>query len=223
MSGFELETVTAHRGDALVLDGVSAIIPAGVCTALTGPSGAGKTSLLRLLNRLDEPSHGQISWDGRPLPGYDVRVLRRKVSLVAQQPTLLTSTIADELRAGERSVIPGRAVELLDQVGLPVDFLVRSTTGLSTGEAQRVCLARALAVRPQALLLDEPTAALDQTSVRAIEQTITDFVTVGGTVVLVSHRADQIRRLSGHVLVLDRGRLAETGGPGNINYLEAAS
>jgi putative ABC transport system ATP-binding protein len=222
MSGFLLESVVAHRGGALVLDGVSASIPAGVCTAVAGPSGAGKTSLLRLLNRLDEPSGGQVFWDGRPLASYDVRALRRTVSLVAQQPTLLTGTIADELRVGERSLTREQSIDLLDRVGLPSGFPARPTTGLSTGEAQRVCLARALAVRPRALLLDEPTAALDQTSALAIERAIADIVAQGATVVLVSHRPDQIRRLAAHVLVLDGGRLAETGEPEHMDYLRAA-
>jgi UDP-glucose/iron transport system ATP-binding protein len=223
MAGFTLEAVTAHRGGALVLDGVSASIPAGLCTALVGPSGAGKTSLLRLLNRLEEPSHGQVCWNGRPLPDYDVRELRRTVGLVAQQPTLLTDTLAEEVRVGERSLTEDRLAELLSGVGLPPDFAARSTTGLSTGEAQRVCLARALAVRPRALLLDEPTAALDAASVEAIERTIAEFAAAGGTVVLVSHHAEQVRRLSGHVLVLTRGRLAEAGDPAHVAYLRATS
>jgi putative ABC transport system ATP-binding protein len=222
MSGFLLESVIAHRGGALVLDGVSASIPAGVCTAVAGPSGAGKTSLLRLLNRLDEPSGGQVVWDGRPLASHDVRVLRRTVSLVAQQPTLLTGTVADELRVGERSLTRKQSVELVGRVGLPAGFLARSTTGLSTGEAQRLCLARALAVRPRVLLLDEPTAALDRASALAIERAIADVVTRGGAVVLVSHHTEQIRRLAGHVLVLDGGRLAESGEPDHVDYLRVA-
>ena len=222
MLGFLLESVVAHRGGALVLEGVSASIPARVCTAVAGPSGAGKTSLLRLLNRLDEPSGGQVCWDGRPLASYDVRVLRRTVSLVAQQPTLLTDTIADELRIGKRSLTREQSIELLGRVGLPLGFLARSTAGLSTGEAQRLCLARALAVRPQVLLLDEPTAALDRASALAIERAIGDVVTRGGTVVLVSHHTDQIRRLAGHVLVLDGGRLAESGAPEHVDYLRVA-
>jgi putative ABC transport system ATP-binding protein len=222
MSGFMLESVIAHRGGALVLEGVSASIPAGVCSAVAGPSGAGKTSLLRLLNRLDEPSRGQAFWDGRLLTSYDVRVLRRTVSLVAQQPTLLTGTIADELRIGERSLTRKQSIELLGRVGLPSGFLARSTAGLSTGEAQRLCLARALAVRPRVLLLDEPTAALDQASTLAIERVIADIVAQGGTVVLVSHRTDQIRRLAGHVLVLNGGRLTETGEPERMDYLRTA-
>lgn len=204
---FALDGVTVRRGGALLLDRVTCQLPAGACTALTGPSGAGKTTLLRLLNRLEDPDSGQLRLHGRPLPGMDVLALRRRVALVAQAPVLLTDRVLDELRTGRPGLGEEPAAALLDQVGLPATMLARRTNGLSGGESQRLCLARALAVRPDALLLDEPTSALDQVSTHAVEQAARSFIDAGGSVVIVSHDAAQTRRIADWVIVLNAGRL----------------
>ena len=199
---FTLDRVTVRRGGTLLLDEVSCHIPAGSCTAVTGPSGAGKTTLLRLLNRLEEPDRGRVCLHGRPLPDLDVLALRRRVALVAQAPVLLTGHVLDELRAGQPGLDRAQAAGLLDQVSLPAAMLTRPTAGLSGGEAQRLCLARALAARPQVLLLDEPTSALDAASARAVEQVAGSFVADGGSVVLISHDPGQTSRIARQVLVL---------------------
>ena len=208
---FALDGVTVRRGGALVLDQVTCQVPAGACTAVTGPSGAGKTTLLRLLNRLEEPDAGQVRLHGRPLPELDVLALRRRVTLVAQTPVLLTGNVLDELRAGQPGLDEDQAAGLLDQVSLPADMLARGTAGLSGGEAQRLCLARALAARPQVLLLDEPTSALDPASADAVEQAAKAFIAADGGVVIVSHDAGQTRRLASHLLTLRAGRLTGAG------------
>lgn len=208
---FTLDQVTVRRGGTLLLDEVTCRIPPGACTALTGPSGAGKTTLLRLLNRLEEPDSGQVRLHGAPLTGLDVLRLRRRVALVAQAPVLLTSQLLDELRAGQPDLDRDQAAALLEQVSLPAAMLTRSTAGLSGGEAQRLCLARALAARPEVLLLDEPTSALDAASARAVEQAVRSFVAAGGSMILVSHDAAQTSRIAGQVLVLRAGKL--TPGP----------
>ncbi len=210
---FTLEGVTVRRGDVLLLDEVTCHIPAGACTAVTGPSGAGKSTLLRLLNRLEEPDIGQICLHGQPLPDLDVLALRRRIALVAQAPVLLTGHVLDELRAGQPGLDRDQAAGLLDQVSLPTAMLTRSTAGLSGGEAQRLCLARALAARPQVLLLDEPTSALDAGSARAVEQVAESFVADGGSVVLVSHDPGQTSRIARQVLVLHAGQLTARPAP----------
>jgi putative ABC transport system ATP-binding protein len=215
---FTLEEVTVRRGGALLLDHVTCQVPAGACTAVTGPSGAGKTTLLRLLNRLEEPDAGRIRLDGRPLPELDVLALRRRVALVAQAPVMLTSRVLDELRAGQPGLGEEQAAGLLKQVSLPPAMLARSTAGLSGGEAQRLCLARALAARPQVLLLDEPTSALDPASTQAVEQAASAFIAAGGSVVLVSHDPAQTRRIAGCVLTLHAGQL--TAGPAPATSLK---
>jgi putative ABC transport system ATP-binding protein len=216
---FTLEQVSLTRGGAWLLDGISAEISGGRCTALVGPSGAGKSTLLRLLNRLDEPTGGTIRLDDVPLPELDVLALRRRVGLVGQQPVLLTDTVLDDLRVGAPGLSPDAAVKLLDRAHLPAGMLDRGTAGLSGGEAQRLCLARALAVEPEVLLLDEPTSALDAASADAIESTVEDLIAGGLTVVLVSHSPAQAHRLASDVLVLEQGRLTEHGPPGEVAHL----
>jgi len=210
---FSLERVTVRRGGTLLLDQVTCQIPAGACTAVTGPSGSGKTTLLRLLNRLDDPDAGRVCLDGRPLPDLDVLALRRRVALVAQAPVLLTSHVLAELRAGQPGLGEQDAAGLLEQVSLPAAMLARGTAGLSGGEAQRLCLARALAAGPQVLLLDEPTSALDAVSAHTVEQAAKSFTASGGSVVLVSHDPGQTRRVASQVLALRGGRITTVKEP----------
>jgi putative ABC transport system ATP-binding protein len=220
MDGFTLDAVTVTRGLARLLDEVSGCIEAGRCTAVVGPSGAGKSTLLRVLNRLEDPTVGRVLLDGRPIGQMDVLGLRRRVGLVAQQPVLLTDRVGDELRVGRRDLAAERNSTLLQRVGLPADFAARGTAELSGGEAQRLCLARALAVEPEVLLLDEPTSALDGLTAGLIADLARDHVASGGTVVLVSHNLAVVRRVAHHVLVLNHGRMIAAGPPTEIDYLE---
>ncbi len=199
------------RGSARLLTAVSATIPAGRCTAVTGASGAGKSTLLRLLNRLDEPTTGRITLDDVPIAELDVLALRRCVGLVAQASVLLTDRVIDEVRVGRHDVSEARVVELLARVGLEPSFTKRATAELSGGESQRLCLARALAVEPEMLLLDEPTSALDEATAEVIGALIGDYVSAGGTVVLVSHDHALIESVAAQVLVLESGRLVSSG------------
>jgi len=210
---FSLEQVTVRRGGTLLLDQVTCQMPAGACTAVTGLSGAGKTTLLRLLNRLEEPDAGRVCLDGRALADLDVLALRRQVALVAQAPVLLTGQVLDELRAGQPDLGAQDAASLLEQVSLPAAMLARGTAGLSGGEAQRLCLARALAAGPRVLLLDEPTSALDAVSTHAVEQAAKSFIAAGGSVVLVSHDTGQTRRIASQVLALRDGHITPVKEP----------
>jgi len=210
---FSLEQVTLRRGGTLLLDQVTCQMPAGACTAVTGPSGAGKTTLLRLLNRLEEPDAGRVCLDGRALADLDVLALRRQVALVAQAPVLLTGQVLDELRAGQPDLGAQDAASLLEQVSLPAAMLARGTAGLSGGEAQRLCLARALAAGPRVLLLDEPTSALDAVSAHAVEQAAKSFIAAGGSVILVSHDTGQTRRIASQVLALRDGHITPVKEP----------
>lgn len=208
---FTLERVTLEVEGRRVLDDVTDHLHEGRCTAIIGPSGSGKSTLLRLLNRLAEPSAGRVLLRGTPLPHLDVTDLRRRVGLVAQAPTLLTGRVADELRVGRAGLSDTEARDLLARVALPTDLLGRGTEGLSGGEAQRLCLARALAVGPEALLLDEPTSALDAASADAVDAVIRGLRADGLSVVLVSHDLDRAGAVADDVLVLRAGRLVERG------------
>ncbi|GAB2540183.1 ABC transporter ATP-binding protein [Nocardia heshunensis] len=196
-----------------MLSDVEATFATARCTAVVGPSGAGKTTLLRLLNRFGEPDSGRVLFDGTPVTEMDVLALRRRVGLVPQRPVLLTDTVGEEVVVG-RAVSAERVDELLAVVGLPDGFAVRRCGELSGGEAQRVCLARALAVEPEVLLMDEPTSALDGASAVAIGELIRAHVGSGGSVVLVSHDPGFVAEVSDEVWTLAGGRLtrgAEAG------------
>jgi putative ABC transport system ATP-binding protein len=209
---FELREVGLTRGGRAVLDSVSAEIPVGA-TAIVGPSGAGKSTLLRLLNRLADPGSGQISYRERPLAEYDPLALRREVALVPQLPALLEGTVESNL-----AFAAGLAGEALDTTrclrlaGLDPEFAGRDVAKLSVGEQQRSMLARALAQRPEVLLLDEPTSALDHVARDTIEAALAELRReLEISVVLVSHDPEQARRLSDWVLRLEAGRVVGAG------------
>jgi putative ABC transport system ATP-binding protein len=224
MSGvLVLEGVSVVRGGSTVLADVSATLLPGRCTAVAGPSGAGKSTLLRLLDRLLEPTSGRVLFHGRPLPTYDVRELRRRVGLVQQAPVLLGDTVLADLRVGRPALDEQEAAELLGRAGLEGLPLDRATGSLSGGEAQRLCLARALAVGPEVLLLDEPTSALDAVAAQSVERVVRALVADGLTAVLVSHDLRQARRLADEVVVLRDGRVVETGAAADSDYLAGAS
>ncbi|WP_371336974.1 ATP-binding cassette domain-containing protein [Mycobacterium sp. IS-2888] len=218
MDSFVLERVSVVRDKATVLRQVSAHFPGGRCIAVRGASGSGKTTLLRLLNRLIDPTAGRVLLDGVPLIELDVLALRRRVGLVAQAPVLLTEAVLDEVRVGRPDLPEGRVTGLLGRVGLGEKFVTRPTSGLSGGEAQRLCLARSLAVEPEVLLLDEPTSALDGPSAAVIATLVRDHVNAGGTVVLASHDAALVGDVAGRIFELDRGRLTAGRGTGDTDH-----
>ena len=214
-----LREVSVDRGGTRVLTSVTCDLARGRCTAIAGPSGAGKSTALRLLNRLLEPSEGVVLLDGQPLPSYDVLEVRRRIGLVQQAPVLLGETVHADLAVGRPDLGAAEASSLLARAGLPGLSLDRSTAGLSGGEAQRLCLARALAVGPEVLLLDEPTSALDAEAAHAVEHVVLALVQDGLTAVLVSHDLAQARRLADDVLILRAGRVEESGPASGIRYL----
>ena len=218
VDGFLLERVSVVRGEASVLREVSAHFPGGRCSTVRGASGSGKTTLLRLFNRLIDPTVGSVLLDDVPLTELDVLVLRRRVGLVAQAPVVLTDAVLDEVRVGRPDLSERRVTELLARVGLGEKFVTRPTSGLSGGEAQRLCLARSLAVEPQVLLLDEPTSALDGPSAAVIATLVRDHVSEGGTVVLASHDQALVGSVADRVFEINRGRVTADRGGGDIDH-----
>jgi putative ABC transport system ATP-binding protein len=207
---FALDNVTYRRGGRVVLSALTVELKEGV-TALVGASGAGKSTLLRLLNRLADPDEGTIQYRRRDICDYDVLELRREIALVPQLPALLSGSVADNVYYGPR--LCGRHCDLdraLALAGLDGTFAERAARRLSVGEQQRVMLARALALEPEVLLLDEPTAALDERSRDAVERTLLDLhARVSAAMIVVTHDQAQARRLGDRVLVLDGGRVRE--------------
>ncbi len=216
---FTLDDVVVERGGTRVLDGITDHLHRAATTAVIGPSGSGKSTFLRLLNRFEEPTSGVVRLDGEPLPNLDVHALRRRVGLVAQHPTMLEQTVAQEVRVARPTLSDAQVYTLLQRVALPDVSLDATTATLSGGEAQRVALARSLAVEPEVLLLDEPTSALDERAAHAVDEVIRSLVSEGLTVVLVSHDLERVADLADSVIVLEHGRLVERGEPGEIGYL----
>ncbi|MFI9402769.1 ATP-binding cassette domain-containing protein [Nocardia sp. NPDC052316] len=211
MHTFVLDRVGLVVDSLPLLVDLDVTMPGGRCTAVVGPSGTGKTTLLRLLNRLAEPSSGRILLDDVPITELEVPALRRRVGLVPQRPVLLADVVADELRVGRADLSTTQVTGLLARVGLPDSFAGRRCAELSGGEAQRVCLARALAVEPDVLLLDEPTSALDAAAATAVTELIRAHVDAGGTVVLVSHDHGFVRTTADDILILDDKHLTPDG------------
>jgi phosphate transport system ATP-binding protein len=209
------------------LKNIAADIPARGITAIIGPSGCGKSTLLKSLNRLLEETEGvrvtgRVLLDGDDIysPGVDVTEIRTRVGLLAPKPFPLPMSIYDNVAYGPR-IHNRRNGRRLDQVverhlqeaGLweeVRDRLRAPASRLSTGQQQRLCLARALAVEPEVLLCDEPTSALDPISAQRIEAQL-QGLKEKMTIVVVTHLLRQARRLADHVIFLWMGELVETG------------
>ncbi|HEV8627382.1 MAG TPA: ATP-binding cassette domain-containing protein [Acidimicrobiia bacterium] len=175
----EYRDVRVDGDDGPIVAGFTAAVPAGRLTVIVGPSGAGKTTLLRLLNRLDDPDGGTVLFAGRDVRDYDVLDLRRRIQVVGQVPVTFPGTVSDN--------VGGDTPALLGRVGLNPALGTREADRLSVGEAQRMCLARSLALGPEVLALDEPTSALDTASKAGIEELIVGLARSGLTVVMVTH------------------------------------
>lgn len=207
-------------GDVSVVTGISLDVYHGEMLGIVGPSGSGKSSLLRLLNRLDEPTSGTVFLDGQDYRQFSPRELRRRVGMVTQRPFLFPGNVAGNIRFGPLQrgevVADEDIARLLERVGLP-GFAGREVANLSGGEQQRVSLARALANHPEILLLDEPTSALDEQARTGVEQLICNLVKdTSLTCVMVTHDRDQARRMCDRVALLEAGRLIQYGKPAEV-------
>ncbi|MEE1924062.1 methionine ABC transporter ATP-binding protein [Pseudomonas sp. 148P] len=230
MTSFPPATLTTHLqlqgigkryGDLVALENIDLSIQRGEIFGIIGRSGAGKSSLLRLLNRLETPSAGQVLIDGQDIARLDaaqLRPLRRQVAMIFQHFNLLsTRTVAENIElplqmAGVPAAQRTRKVEeLLQLVGLG-ERRDAYPAQLSGGQKQRVGIARALVLDPQVLLCDEATSALDPESTQAILQLLRDINRrLGLTIVLITHEMEVIRDLCHRVAVLERGRVVEQG------------
>jgi putative ABC transport system ATP-binding protein len=202
-----------------ILRGLSLVVQEAQLTLIIGPSGGGKTTLVRLLNRLEDPTSGQILLHGRNLGDYDPLELRRRVGLVAQKPFMFAGSVLDNLqipyllrRQAPPSAEHPEVRQALQLCRLETEMLARQARSLSLGQQQRVSLARTLITGPEVIVLDEPTSALDRPTADRLADTLQDICRTGRkTVVMVSHDLRLAERIADHLAYLEGGRIVEEG------------
>ncbi len=221
-----IETVNLGQkyGRQEIIKNINLKVEQGEVLALIGPTGAGKTTLLRLLDLLETPYSGQIYFDGAEVTVSKPQRLqaRRRMSFVLQKPVVFNMSVRDNVACGLRwrrekePAISRRVNSVLELVGM-TDHSSRNARALSGGETQLVAIARALAVTPEVLFLDEPTANLDPVSEAKIEEVLAHIIgEQKTTVVMATHDMSQGQRLAGRIGVIINGELLQTGSPSDI-------
>ncbi len=218
----EANGLTKDFGTTRVVDGVSLALRGGETLGLVGESGSGKSTVARMLLRLTEPSAGGILFDGEDLRAASsrrLRALRREMQIVFQDPyaalnprMTVRQILAEPFAIHREPLTPSRLPELLTTVGLDGSALLRYPHEFSGGQRQRINIARALALRPRFLVLDEPVSALDVSVGAQVVNLLRDLQRAHGlTYLFISHSMPLVRYVCDRVAVLHRGRLVETG------------
>ena len=222
---FEIKDLQKKFGSLTVFDGLSETICKGDVVVIIGPSGGGKSTFIRCLNLLEQPTAGKIYFEGEDITakGFDVNRHRQKVGMVFQQFNLFNNlTVLENItisltKVKKQSEEESRekALKRLKRVGLE-DKANAYPSQLSGGQKQRIAIVRALAMEPDVLLFDEPTSALDPEMVGEVLQVISDLARDGITMVVVTHEMGFARKVGTRVLFMDGGQIAEQGTPEEI-------
>ena len=222
----EVKDLSAHYGDHKVLENISLSIEKGEVVSLIGSSGSGKSTLLRVLMGLLKPSSGSVVIDGEAIDygsRASLKAVRDRMAIVFQQYNLFQNmdvlrnvTIAPvEIKKRPKGEVEAEARAILERVGLSAK-LKSYPDQLSGGQQQRVAIARALTLRPEILLLDEVTAALDPELVTEVLDTVGQLANEGITMLIVSHEMSFVRQVSSRVVMMDKGQIVETAAPWDI-------
>ena len=222
---FQIKDLQKKFGSLTVFDGLSETICKGDVVVIIGPSGGGKSTFIRCLNLLEQPTAGKIYFEGEDITakGFDVNRHRQKVGMVFQQFNLFNNlTVLENITISLTKVkkqseeeSKEKALKLLKRVGLE-DKANAYPSQLSGGQKQRIAIVRALAMEPDVLLFDEPTSALDPEMVGEVLQVISDLARDGITMVVVTHEMGFARKVGTRVLFMDGGQIAEQGTPEEI-------
>ena len=214
-----------YFGDNEVLKGVNDHIKKGEVVVVIGPSGSGKSTFLRCLNLLEEPTKGEIIFEGENITdkNIDINKIREKMGMVFQQFNLFPhKTVMENLTIGPtkiKNISNGEAIkkgsELLEKVGL-LDKKNVYPNSLSGGQKQRIAIARALAMEPDVMLFDEPTSALDPEMVGEVLGVMKSLAKDGMTMVVVTHEMGFAKEVGDRILFMDEGRIIEEGTPEEI-------
>ncbi len=218
----DVKNLCKSFGDHQVLKGVNEHIEKGEKVVIIGPSGSGKSTFLRCLNLLEEPTSGDIIFEGQNITSKvtDINLIRRKMGMVFQQFNLFPHlTVRENIKLApvKLKIMPQdeadkRAIQLLECVGLP-DKADSYPVQLSGGQQQRIAIARALAMNPDVMLFDEPTSALDPEMVGEVLEIMKELADDGMTMVVVTHEMGFAREVGTRVLFMDGGNIVEQNEP----------
>ena len=218
-------SLAASVGSSYLLQNISCSVFRGDRVGIIGPSGAGKTSLLRLLNRLSEPTQGSIELNGQQLSQIPAVSLRSQIVLVPQEPKLLGMGVKEALtyplllQKLPKSEIVTRLDTWITRLNIPEAWLERHELQLSLGQRQLVAIARALMMHPKILLLDEPTSALDAGQASHLLQLLIELADSQKTVLMANHQLDQIQQFATRILYLENGQLVKDASAPELDWL----
>ncbi|MEG3435762.1 ATP-binding cassette domain-containing protein [Pannus brasiliensis CCIBt3594] len=217
-------TLTVRRGTSHLLQDVTFSVERGERVGIIGASGAGKTSLLRLLNRLQDATTGEIFFEGKSNRQFPVGQLRREIVLVPQEPKLLELKVREslvyplELQKLPRREILDRLEHWTARIGIPEAWFDRTELQLSLGQRQLVSIARGLLLQPKILLLDEPTSALDVGTATRLFEVLANLPDL--TIIMVNHQLEFVKTFADRVIYLQRGRVLENRVRSSIDWEE---
>ena len=207
-------------GKNKVLNGIDFELKEGERVVVLGPSGSGKSTFLRCINWMEEPTSGEIIFDGEVVTDKNIRRIRRNIGMVFQHFNLIKNMTVMEnltlapikLKLMKRAEAEKRAMELLRHIGLP-NKADAYPASLSGGQKQRVAIVRAMMLSPEVLLFDEPTSALDPESIEDVLSLIRELADKGMTIMIVTHEMSFAKEIATRIVFIDKGKIIEEGKP----------